>query len=328
MIESNHKDNNKVLVSVCIMAYNHEKYITQSLDSALMQHTNFPFEIILGEDESTDGTREICVEYANKYPDRIRLFLRSRKDVIYLNGNPTGRFNFIENLKSCRGKYIALLDGDDYWTDENKLQKQVDFLENNKEVSFTCSRFNILDDKEGIIRNHADDLFADGKDKLITIENLFNPFVVKISTIIFRTDFLKDIDFSIKYFKDIHLYVHLLEQGNGYCSNHVMATYRMSASGIWSQIDENKRKHIFYFIATSLIIKYRKKYDSLIRYYNNSFYSYASILNTLSKRKIVDLLYSEFSLFITFNCNHFVYLIKKIIRLIFGSVKLVRINHV
>jgi glycosyltransferase involved in cell wall biosynthesis len=129
----------KPLVSICVQTYNHKDYIKQCLDGILMQQTTFPFEIILGEDESNDGTREICIPYANKYPDKIKLFLRSRKDVIYINGNPTGRYNFIENLKACQGKYIALCDGDDYWTDPLKLQKQVDFLEahNKFDIVFT-----------------------------------------------------------------------------------------------------------------------------------------------------------------------------------------------
>ena len=122
-----------VKVSVCIQTYNHKPFIAQALDSVLMQETGFDYEIILGEDESQDGTRAMCIEYARRYPDRIRLFLRSRKDVIYINGRPTGRFNFVENLKAARGEYIALLEGDDYWTDPHKLQKQVDFLDSHPE---------------------------------------------------------------------------------------------------------------------------------------------------------------------------------------------------
>ena len=100
-----------------------------------MQQTDFPFEINLGEDESTDGTRETCIEYAQKYPDIINLFLNERKNVIYINGNPTGRWNFMNNIKNARGKYIALCPGDDYWTDDRKLQKQIDYLEANPEFS-------------------------------------------------------------------------------------------------------------------------------------------------------------------------------------------------
>ena len=125
---------NKPLVSVCIQTYQHAGFIAECLDSVLMQHTNFSFEIILGEDESKDDTRKICKEYAEKYPSKIKLFLRSRKDVIYINGKPSGRFNLIENLKSCQGKYIALCEGDDYWVEPLKLQKQVDLLEKNPQL--------------------------------------------------------------------------------------------------------------------------------------------------------------------------------------------------
>lgn len=123
----------KPMVSVVVVTYQHSKYIEQCLDSILAQETTFPFEVILSEDESTDGTREICIDYANKYPSIIRLFLRRREDVIYIKGKATGRYNFVEGLKAARGKYIALCEGDDYWNDPNKLQIQFDFLENHKE---------------------------------------------------------------------------------------------------------------------------------------------------------------------------------------------------
>ena len=76
-------------VSVSILTYNHEKYISHAIESVLKQETDFEYEIILGEDESQDGTREICIEYARRYPDRIHLFLRSRKEVTYIIGIPT-----------------------------------------------------------------------------------------------------------------------------------------------------------------------------------------------------------------------------------------------
>ncbi|MBL4586794.1 MAG: glycosyltransferase family 2 protein [Flavobacteriales bacterium] len=117
------------LVSVSIETYNHVNYIKACLDSVLMQQTDFEFEIILGEDASTDGTREICIEYAERHPDKIRLFLHHRDNNISIGGKPSGRFNLLYNLSKVRGKYIARCEGDDYWTDPLKLQKQVDFLE-------------------------------------------------------------------------------------------------------------------------------------------------------------------------------------------------------
>lgn len=81
------------LVSVCVQTYNQEDYIGQCLDGIVMQETNFDFEIIVGEDDSSDRTRAICKTYQEKYPELIRLFLRKRKDAIFINGHPTGRFN-------------------------------------------------------------------------------------------------------------------------------------------------------------------------------------------------------------------------------------------
>ena len=121
----------KPKISVCITTYNHEKFISQALDSVLMQKTDFDFEVLVGEDDSPDNTRDIVKKYARRYPDKLRLFLNDRKNVIYINGRPTGRWNFINNIRHAKGEYIALLDGDDCWTDPNKLQVQVDFLENN-----------------------------------------------------------------------------------------------------------------------------------------------------------------------------------------------------
>src|SRR5699024_5534697 len=94
---------NKPVVSVCVQTYNHAPYIKECLDGILMQKTDFPIEVLLGEDASTDGTREICLEYAQKYPEKIRLFLHHRENNIKINGNPTGRFNSLYNLYSAQG---------------------------------------------------------------------------------------------------------------------------------------------------------------------------------------------------------------------------------
>ena len=118
-------------VSVMVQTYQHVAYIEQCLESVLSQQTSFPIEILVGEDHSTDGTRELCIEYAKKYPDIIRLFLHDRRNNIHINGNPTGRFNLLYNLSRAVGKYIAICEGDDYWTNSHKLQRQYEILEKN-----------------------------------------------------------------------------------------------------------------------------------------------------------------------------------------------------
>jgi glycosyltransferase involved in cell wall biosynthesis len=112
---------------VRVATYNHEKYIARCLESILMQKTNFFFEIIVGEDCSTDNTRAIVMDYYNKYPDKIR--------VILAETNSGGWGNMFSIQQACRGKYHAYCEGDDYWIDPLKLQKQVDFLESYPDYS-------------------------------------------------------------------------------------------------------------------------------------------------------------------------------------------------
>lgn len=113
----------KPLVSVKMITYNHEPYIAQAIEGVLQQKTTFPIELIIGEDCSTDGTRKIVLEYQKKYPNVIR--------VLTSDQNVGARRNGIRTDSPCRGKYIAYCEGDDYWHDLQKLQKQVDFLEQN-----------------------------------------------------------------------------------------------------------------------------------------------------------------------------------------------------
>lgn len=117
--------NEPFLVSVFVMVYNHEKYITECLDGILMQKCNFNFDIVVGEDCSTDNSREILLDYQNRYPGKFKLLLHET--------NIGAAKNQMEVFKNCTGKYIAMCEGDDYWIDPFKLQKQVDFLETNED---------------------------------------------------------------------------------------------------------------------------------------------------------------------------------------------------
>src|SRR5215469_14385844 len=112
-----------VQVSICVFTFNYEKYLAQALDSILAQETSFDFEIVIGDDFSTDNTRGIATDYSRRYPGKFVLSLNEK--------NMGGTRNWLRAMSKCRCKYIALLDGDDYFTDTAKLQKQYDALENN-----------------------------------------------------------------------------------------------------------------------------------------------------------------------------------------------------
>lgn len=120
-----------------MVTYNHERYIRQALDSVLMQKVNFKYEIVIGDDCSPDNTQDIIREYTEKYSDIIKPVLR-QKNI----GAPNNGYDI---NKRCKGKYIATLEGDDYWTDDDKLQTQVDFLERHPKIFSVAHRVQIVD---------------------------------------------------------------------------------------------------------------------------------------------------------------------------------------
>lgn len=129
-----HSVSENPIVSICIQTFNHENYIKKCLDSVLTQNLGLSYEILLGEDNSNDKTREICIDYALKHPDKIRLFLHCTDNKIKVNSISTGNFNALYNFYQARGKFIAFCEGDDYWTDKEKLKKQIRLLEKKKDI--------------------------------------------------------------------------------------------------------------------------------------------------------------------------------------------------
>ena len=126
------------MVSVTVGTYQHGAYIGECLDSHPQPTDRFPYEVIIGEEASSDGTRETCIEYAKRYPDVIRLFLHHRENNIEIGGKPTGKFQSTHTRFLPRGRYFSPCDGDDYWTCANKLQLQVDNLEKHPEYSMSA----------------------------------------------------------------------------------------------------------------------------------------------------------------------------------------------
>ena len=130
-------------VSIFCMVYNHEKFISECLNGFLIQKCNFNFLIVIGEDCSKDDSRKIILEYVANYPGKFKLLLHDKNIGAHKNQQIV--------LENCKGKYIALCEGDDYWTDQLKLQKQVDFLEGNEEYKFSMGKVKVLNDSTGEI---------------------------------------------------------------------------------------------------------------------------------------------------------------------------------
>lgn len=257
-------------VSVCITTYQHAKYITQCLDSVLLQKTNFDYEILVGEDDSNDGTREICIEYAKKYSDKIRLFLNDRKNVIYIHGRPTGRWNFINLLKNAKGEYIALCEGDDYWTNSYKLQKQVDFLESHSD--FAIVSHNVVVDYTDYGQTSIEWL-GPRHQEIIDIEYLLRYGSGGATcSLMFRNGIWGD--FPDWFFKmqggDWAIQILCASHGKMFYFREPMGVYRRHKGGI-SAVKQNSQKEIDIFVAGGIKIcdvlnkHFDYHYDKLLR---------------------------------------------------------------
>ena len=128
-------------LSVIFITYNHAQYVEKALMSVINQKTDFPFEVVVGDDCSTDGTQDILKRIASGHPE-VKLNLRSENT----GGRPT--LNVYETTKKCTGQYLAYLEGDDFWTDDHKLQKQVDFLEDHPEYTACTHSMKMVDEKD------------------------------------------------------------------------------------------------------------------------------------------------------------------------------------
>lgn len=145
----------RIKVSVFLLTYNQEKFIGQTIDSIVSQETDFIYELVIGEDCSNDKTYQICSQKAIEYPNKIKLLPRLSENIGLIN-------NYIRTIKQCKGEYIAICDGDDYWVDSLKLQKQVDYLINNPQCDMVYTNYNKLYEngvmEEGVLNNAKQNL--------------------------------------------------------------------------------------------------------------------------------------------------------------------------
>lgn len=213
----------KPLVTVCNWVYNHKAFIEKSIDSILMQKTNFPVEIIIQDDASNDGTREIINKYNLKYPQLFNNILFEE------NQYSQGKDITISLLSKAKGKYVALAHGDDYWTDPYKLQKQVDFLERNPAYVITWTQYSKLHD------NLISYPYQIEENRTITHEN-FSSTLCHTLTCVFKVEAIKNYSILAEFhhFKDLSLYFLVLNSGKGYYFNDCTSVYRIHSGGIWS----------------------------------------------------------------------------------------------
>ncbi len=245
------------LVTIRCITYNHEPYIRECLDGFVMQKTNFRFEVIVHDDASTDGTTDIIREYAEKYPDIIK--------PIYQKENQYSKFGFggISKIlnENTRGKYVAFCEGDDYWTDPYKVQKQVDILDNHPDYGCVYTKYITVDTNSNICysersqihmaRSHSGDIFAD-----LLLGNF-----PQTLTILYRANLINSIFNNCENKFDYSRFLSLAIQSKFYYLDEQTGAYRINPKGMI--MTNGLRKGIFqdvknYFIEMYLCGNFKK----------------------------------------------------------------------
>ncbi len=229
-------DKHPLMVTIRCITYNHEPYIRQCLEGFVMQKTSFRFEAIVHDDASTDGTAAIIREYAEKYPDIIKPIYETENQY----SKHDGSIRRIMNAHT-HGKYVAMCEGDDYWTDPYKLQKQVDFLESHPDYVMCSHRFDKYWQENGVLE---EDAAKDFKGADYDLQNLIGgKWLTQTLTVMYRRSAL-DLKRYERYgmSMDIILFYELLKHGKGYCFPEAMGVYRYHNGGVWSEVSQNRRR--------------------------------------------------------------------------------------
>lgn len=242
------------LLSIVCITYNHEAFIGRAFEGFLMQKTKFNYEIIIGEDHSTDKTKDIINEYIRRFPYKIKLISSSHNEGAVANERKA--------MLLAKGKYIAFCEGDDYWTDHLKLQKQVDFLEQNSEYSVCFHRWKRYDTETNTWSNDDCEQLFKSEDNTgvdITIKMFLNSWITQPLTMVYRRDhFDLDIALRYKYYRDNHLIYHLLQKGKGYLFGFEGGVYNIHSDGIYSKKDLKTQCELNINIARDLYLKNKK----------------------------------------------------------------------
>ncbi len=222
---------NPIMVSVLIVTYNHKKYIAECLNHVLSQKRNFRIEVLIHDDASTDGAQEIIKEYQRRYPDIIKPILQVENQYSKGKINITGIFN----LPRAIGKYVAVLDGDDYWCDENKMQKQVDYMEAHPDVMLSFHAAKVIREDGGIVNEKLMTPY-DHSRELTGSELVDKASGAAFGSFLIRREILEPLP---KYYYDCPVGDRPLEliaasHGKAYYFKEAMSVYRFSIAGSWT----------------------------------------------------------------------------------------------
>lgn len=282
-------------MSVRVMCYNQEDYIAQAIDSILMQKTSFDMEIVIGDDFSDDGTLRIIRKYEKQYPHIIRILEREKGDIYYQSRIKFGRlYNFVDILKRCRGDYIALLDGDDFWADPLKVQKQADFLDSHPECAICFHPVKVISDEDLLVPSFIP---INHEKQISTIEDLVVENFIPSCSTMFRSRLFEsfpDWFYSLNQ-GDWSLHILNAQHGDiGYIDEN-MAICRMHSGGVWNRTKLTERIEAVigshHTINKHLKYKYRKFIKPKIAEYYFELYTLYKSSGEIEKARVCLLKY-------------------------------------
>ena len=217
-------------VSVAMITYNHEKFIAQAIESVLMQRVNFPVELVIGEDCSPDGTRQIVCDYQRDHPEKVRPLLWKK--------NLGATSNCMRTINACRGEYIAFCEGDDYWTHPEKLQRQVDFLDSHPELAL-CHHTVDYVRWEGGSRNVLQTFPPESDRRTQQAKDLIGRNFIQTCSLLIRRSCLPVLDAGFQRLKlgDWPLCYLAAERGGIGFLDFVMADYRIHGNNCWNSLE-------------------------------------------------------------------------------------------
>ncbi len=242
-------------VSVLMVTYNQAEYIAQAIESVLMQETDFEVELVIGDDCSTDHTREILLDLQTKNPNKIKLLQSERN----LGVNK----NIARTLQACTGQYLAILDGDDYWLSPHKLQVQVDYLDNHQELT-VCFHNALIVSKEGnVLRESA----KPDQKPISTLEDIIQRNFIVSCTVMYRNGLVHSFpDWWHNILSaDWTLHIFHAQHGDiGYIPE-IMAAYRFNPQGIWSRLQFEDKLEMGLRFYTQMNSYLNYQYNSIIQ---------------------------------------------------------------